>query len=62
MTFPKFPWFRKRGPAVEVKLRPTRPLTTQHEQDDLAELLWRARVQQNIERRRALKLIGERQW
>lgn len=48
-----------REAKVRVQVRKNFPVARQHDADTLMELLWQQNVQRNIERRRALKLIGE---
>ena len=53
------PWINTlRNENVRVLIRNTRPLPWHDCEDDLIEILWRARVQRSIERRRALKLLN----
>lgn len=56
-------WWRKlltKPQPVRLQLLDTRPLARQEDQDDLLELLWRARVQANIRQRQAFAKHGIR--
>lgn len=48
-------------PKIRFEIRARQCAALQHWQDDYLELVWRAKVQQRIERDRALKLLEDRE-